>query len=101
MAPDAGARHLWRFVLPFAALCALAFGLALASAFAFGLASALASGFASVFASVFACASASATFSFDFAIALGSSDGVSRISMRRLRARPVALLLLAIGWYSP
>ena len=35
------------------------------------------------------------------AIALGASAGVSRISMRRLRARPAGFLLLATGWNSP
>ena len=38
---------------------------------------------------------------FDLAIALGAMRGVKRISIRRLRARPCAVLLLVIGWYSP
>ena len=37
----------------------------------------------------------------DLAMVLGASMGVSRISMRRLRARPAGVLLLAMGWYSP
>src|SRR6185437_9836739 len=35
--------------------------------------------------------------SFTLSIAFGASEGVSRISMRRLRARPAAVLLLAMG----